>query len=281
MSAGSDLTWARFLEALPEVYLAPIVTGGAAGLVLGFLGVYVVLRRMVFISAALSQVSSVGVALAFWLQIHAGATGLLGEPVLLALLLALLATLLFRPDPARLHLSRDSLLGLVYVLAGVRVAAPAGAVVVVLLALWPPAAPTGPAGHHHHHEGHHAEHGDAPAEPAERLDDLEEHLAEIERCDDPGRCSKAIHALGHHGDPATVPLLVRRLSHEAKVGLRCRGVRRGSTCVDNRLSQPNPPRLARAQSPPPAPGGPAASSEALSPKLEWRSCSLPAAASFT
>ena len=55
---------------------------------------------------------------------------------------------------------------------------------------------------------------DAHAEPEERLDDLDEHLAEIERCEDPERCSKAIHALGHHKDPATVPLLVRRLAHE-------------------------------------------------------------------
>jgi zinc transport system permease protein len=118
MSSAADLSWVRFVEALPDVYLAPIVTGAAAGAVLGFLGVYVVLRRLVFISAALSQVSGLGVALAFYLQIHLGLHGGLGEPVLVALALSLATTLLFQPDPARLHLSRDALLGLVYVLAG-------------------------------------------------------------------------------------------------------------------------------------------------------------------
>ncbi|MFH1812486.1 MAG: metal ABC transporter permease [Pseudomonadota bacterium] len=118
MNPGTAINWASFVEALPEVYLAPIVTGAAAGAVLGFLGVYVVLRRLVFISAALSQVSGLGVALAFYLQIYAGWHGFWGEPVVMALLLSLGATLLVRPDPAHLHLSRDAMLGLVYVVAG-------------------------------------------------------------------------------------------------------------------------------------------------------------------
>lgn len=43
------------------------LAGVAAGVVCGFLGVYVILHRIVFVSAAMSQVSSLGVMVAFWL----------------------------------------------------------------------------------------------------------------------------------------------------------------------------------------------------------------------
>ena len=116
-------TWGRFWESFSALYRDPILTAVAAGALLGYLGVYVVTRRMVFISAALSQVAGAGVALAFFLPLAVGATdsdalGLLGEPTFWALGLSLLATLFFRLDPARLGLTRDALLGLTYVLAG-------------------------------------------------------------------------------------------------------------------------------------------------------------------
>ena len=46
----------------------PMIVGAVSGAICGFLGVYVVLRRIVFVGAMLSQVSSFGVALAFYLQ---------------------------------------------------------------------------------------------------------------------------------------------------------------------------------------------------------------------
>lgn len=111
-------TFAQFWQALPDLYLDPILTAVAAGATLGFLGVYVVTRRMVFISAALSQISGVGVALAFFLPIYLGPLPVLGEPTVLSLVLTLLGTLALRTDPQRLRLTRDSLLGLAYVVAG-------------------------------------------------------------------------------------------------------------------------------------------------------------------
>ena len=51
---------ARFLW--QEPMLAAIIGGG----VLGYLGFFVLLRRIAFMSAALSQVSGLGVAVAFW-----------------------------------------------------------------------------------------------------------------------------------------------------------------------------------------------------------------------
>ena len=49
------------------------------------LGVYVVLRRIVFVGAALAQVSSAGIALAYWLAGHGIATGLASHPEALSL----------------------------------------------------------------------------------------------------------------------------------------------------------------------------------------------------
>lgn len=50
-----------------EIFRAPTLAGVYAGVMLGMLGVFVVLRRMVFLSAALSQVASFGVVVSFLL----------------------------------------------------------------------------------------------------------------------------------------------------------------------------------------------------------------------
>lgn len=50
-----------------ELWGGAALAGSVAGLVCGFLGIYVVLHRIVFVSAAMSEVSSLGVMLAFWL----------------------------------------------------------------------------------------------------------------------------------------------------------------------------------------------------------------------
>src|SRR2546428_14159554 len=53
-----------FLEALP-ILQNGILAGLLVALVSAFLGVYVILKRIVFVSAAISQISSLGVACAF------------------------------------------------------------------------------------------------------------------------------------------------------------------------------------------------------------------------
>ena len=96
------------------LYRDPVICGVVAGAVLGVLGVFVVLRRAVFVTAAVSQSAALGVALAFWLGIYVGVTP---PPVLCALLLALLATaaLAFRSRSKRLP--REAVVGLLYVAA--------------------------------------------------------------------------------------------------------------------------------------------------------------------
>ena len=57
-------TVAEFFAAW-DLFRAPALTGALAGMMLGCLGVYVVLRRMVFLAATVSQAASFGVALAY------------------------------------------------------------------------------------------------------------------------------------------------------------------------------------------------------------------------
>jgi len=106
--------WQQFVAGF-ELFRDPLLCALLAGGVLGFLSVYVVLRRMVFVSAAVAQSAGLGVALAFYAGIHLGFEV---EPVLGATALALVATMLLMMDPSRLRLTRESLLGLAYALSG-------------------------------------------------------------------------------------------------------------------------------------------------------------------
>lgn len=109
-------TWAQLWDAW-ELFRDPIVVGAAAGGVLGLLGVFVVLRRMVFAAAALTQAAGCGVALAFYLEIHAGLAAWLAAPRAWSLGLTLLATLALQ-WPGRRVVTRESLLALAYLLGG-------------------------------------------------------------------------------------------------------------------------------------------------------------------
>lgn len=65
--------WEQF-QAGWELFRDPILCALIAGCVLGFLSVYVVLRRMVFVSAAVTNTAGLGVALAFFAEIHLAST---------------------------------------------------------------------------------------------------------------------------------------------------------------------------------------------------------------
>ncbi len=108
------ITWRAFVAGW-DLFRDPVLCALAAGAVLGFLGVYIVLRRMVFVSAAVTQSAGLGVALAFFGEIHLGINI---DPVLGAVVLALLATLLLAIDPGRLKLPREALLGFAFALSG-------------------------------------------------------------------------------------------------------------------------------------------------------------------
>jgi zinc transport system permease protein len=110
MDPSGAPTWSDLIDAW-ELFRDPILCAVVAGAVLGFLSVYIFLRRMVFVSAAVTQSAALGVALAFYAEIHL-ATHV--EPSLCAAALALFATLVLLIDPTRFHMSREGLLGLVF-----------------------------------------------------------------------------------------------------------------------------------------------------------------------
>lgn len=101
-----------------ELFREPALAGALAGALLGYLGVYVVLRRMVFVSAALSQSAGLGVTLAFFAQIHLGLGPALASPVIYATLATLAVALLLMLDETTLGVRRESLLGAAYLVGG-------------------------------------------------------------------------------------------------------------------------------------------------------------------
>ncbi len=106
--------WEQF-QASFDLFRDPVLCALIAGGVLGFLSVYVVLRRMVFVSAAVTHAAGLGVALAFFAEIH---LGMHVDPMVGATGLSLLTTLLLMVEPSRLRLSRESMLGLAFAFAG-------------------------------------------------------------------------------------------------------------------------------------------------------------------
>jgi zinc transport system permease protein len=107
-------TWAGFTAAW-SLFRDPVLCALVAGATLGFLGVYIVLRRMVFVSVAVTQASALGVALAFFAEIHLGLTV---DPIAGAIVFALLSTLVLSIDPRVFKLPRESLLGFAFALTG-------------------------------------------------------------------------------------------------------------------------------------------------------------------
>jgi zinc transport system permease protein len=108
-----EASWSDFVASW-SLFRAPILCAMVAGAALGYLSVFIVLRRMVFVTAALTQSAGLGIAMAFFVQIHwawpAGpTTGAVGASLMAAALLSLPAE--------RLYLTRDSVLALLWLAA--------------------------------------------------------------------------------------------------------------------------------------------------------------------
>ncbi|MEZ4439783.1 MAG: metal ABC transporter permease [Polyangiaceae bacterium] len=114
MPEASGPSLSEFIAAW-ELFRDPMICGLVAGLVLGYLSVFVFMRRMVFVSAAVTQSAGLGVALAFYAEIH---LGIAVEPIVGAALLALLATAALLVDSERLHISSEAILGVIFAATG-------------------------------------------------------------------------------------------------------------------------------------------------------------------
>ena len=97
----------------------PMIVGAVSGAICGFIGVYVVLRRIVFVGAMLSQVSSLGVALAFYLHEFStfGLMNSLIDPFALSLVMTALASLFFALKRDFFRISQEGVIGFGYLLA--------------------------------------------------------------------------------------------------------------------------------------------------------------------
>jgi len=122
-----------FLDALP-ILQNGILAGALVALVSAFLGVYVILKRIVFVSAAISQISSLGVACAF---LVAGLFGhhasevksrFLSGPGATSIVFACLAAIFLARQVSEKRITRESILGIGYLL-------PAGLTLLILDAL--------------------------------------------------------------------------------------------------------------------------------------------------
>lgn len=101
----------NFVDAWPilgDAFLAALI----AGAVLGWLGVYVVERRMVFVAAAITQIAAVGVALGYYLALAWGWTF---NPLWSAAILTALAIILLAGDQQ--NAPRDAWVGGVFAAA--------------------------------------------------------------------------------------------------------------------------------------------------------------------
>jgi len=108
-------TWTEFARGWEiGIYRDPVLCGVTAGVVLGMLGVFIVLRRAVFVTAAISQSAALGVALAFLLHAR---TDIALPPSVAALGLALIAALTLAFQSERLRVPREALIGFAYLAA--------------------------------------------------------------------------------------------------------------------------------------------------------------------
>lgn len=113
MDAFEPMTWREFTGAW-EIYRTAVLTSAIAGAALAYLSVFVVLRRMVFLSAAVTQAAGFGVALAFYVGIHHGIDV---APQYMAVAVSLAVAGLLVVDPTRLGLSRELVLAFTFLVA--------------------------------------------------------------------------------------------------------------------------------------------------------------------
>ena len=99
----------------------PMAVAVIAAALCAFVGVYIVLKRIVFVSAALSQMSGVGVALAFWLASVVGvephAAPIWLHPLWYAVIFAAMGAALFSLNLAHRRVAGETVIGLGYLVA--------------------------------------------------------------------------------------------------------------------------------------------------------------------
>ena len=123
MVESGDISFLDAYVLWRDPLLAAVVAAGLCG----YLGVFVVLRRVAFVSAALSQISGLGVALAFYVgsyfgvDPHAEDTPLTFSPVLYALVLSCTGSVLLGLPGRAKRITSEAIVALAYLAASASV----------------------------------------------------------------------------------------------------------------------------------------------------------------
>ncbi len=113
MSGLADFWSAR------DIWRDPLLASSIAGALLGFLGVYVVLRRTVFVSAALTQLSTLGLIVALLVEERIGVeVEHAGVQLAVALVFSVVGALVLGALESGRRLPTEAPVGMSYVLAG-------------------------------------------------------------------------------------------------------------------------------------------------------------------
>ena len=121
----------EIIQQLTEIFPYAILGSILAGIICGFLGVFVVSQRVVFLGASLTQVAIAGVAFSFLhlINIEAMISSLFNivitedsflhhfEPAFFSLLFSLLVVIIFSQTHRQKYLTQDGLLGIIFVAA--------------------------------------------------------------------------------------------------------------------------------------------------------------------
>lgn len=122
------MTWSDVLEGLKLSWFS-LVASMAVGAICAYIGVYIVLKRIVFVGASLAQISSAGIGLAFltgvsipWFQEnHPSLAGyvqwIFDHPLALSMVVTLLATLVFSQQTLSRKAPQESVIGIGYLVA--------------------------------------------------------------------------------------------------------------------------------------------------------------------
>lgn len=99
------------------LWLDATIAAVTVAAVCAWVGVYTVLRRVVFLPAALSQISGLGVVLAFFVSIHTAHLGGEISPQLTSTAFTLVGALLLGWMPSSTRLSKEGIIGIAYIVA--------------------------------------------------------------------------------------------------------------------------------------------------------------------
>jgi zinc transport system permease protein len=98
-----------------QLNLHGVIAGLLVALICGYLGVYVVLKRIVFVGASLAQISSAGIALAFLLGLYYPAVA--KAPLVVSLAVTLVGVLIYSQQTLSRKIPQDAIIGIGYLIA--------------------------------------------------------------------------------------------------------------------------------------------------------------------